>query len=854
MKELHSKIVLILITSLLLYSCNAVKRVPDDQYLLTENEITIDSVVSKDPLIYNQLLQRRNTKVLGIPFSLYIYNQAKQHPDSTFQRWINKKEKRRARLEKFLSKKQVYGLERSYVGFNNWIKRIGEAPVIIEDEKLEKSRRRLERFYKRRGWFNTVATYQVTPDTNKAKRAMVKYDVVRYKPYIIDSIKTQISSPVVDSLFNLTREQSFIKEGVQYNATDFENEIDRLTLQFRNSGLYNFDTEYVKFEGDTSKTGHKALITYIIPDRTISTLDSTYSVPFKIYDVNKVRVVTDYRFAKRNDAIKDTTKYEDFELLSYDGLKYKPKAITDAIAITPGKIFRDIDRSLTYNQLSDLNVFRYPTIEYEQDPEDPEGDGLIANILLTPLKKYNLDLNFDASTSTVQEFGVAFRTTFSIRNVFKGAETLELSARGSLGSSKDAADSDRNFFNISDVGGDAALSFPRILLPFNTDRIIPKFMAPKSRVSMGVGFQNNIGLDRQNLNFGFDYLWSPVPRKKSWEISLMDIQYVRNLNTDNYFNVYRSSYDIVNDIARESGYVFEDTENPDPSLGVPEEIDQFLIDALGDNPDGLTFSDDDLEQLSSLDERRDRLSEDNLIFSSSVSWVRDSREDAYDLSFSRIRWKLESAGNLLSLLTKAVNTDVNPDGSRNALGVQYSQYVKGEVDFIRHWEINQNAVFAVHAFGGIAIPYGNSNSVPFIRSYFAGGANDNRGWRPFDLGPGSSGSLLDFNEANFKLAFNAEYRFTLLGALKGALFVDAGNIWNVLDNTEDEAFVFSGISDLQELAVASGIGLRYDFNFFVLRFDTGFKTHDPARPQGDRWFKDYNFANAVFNIGVNYPF
>ncbi|ARV11363.1 hypothetical protein BTO09_02970 [Gilvibacter sp. SZ-19] len=849
MKQLHSKIVLIFVTALLLYSCNAVKRVPDGKYLLVENQISLDGEPIKDQNIYAQLSQRPNTRVLGIPFSLHIYNFAKKDPDSTFQEWLAKKPKREERLSKRLSEKQLYELEQSYVGINNWIKKIGEAPVIIDEAKLEKSRKRLERYYRRRGWFNTEASYTV--DGDSTQRAKVNYKVVRYRPYIVDSIKTQISSPVVDSLFQQTRSQSFIKEGEQYKAENFENEIDRLTLQFRNSGLYDFDTEYVTFEGDTVDTDHKALITYIIPDRTITTPDSTYTEPFKSYNVNKVRIVTDYSYSRRAEQFTDSINYKGFELYSFDGLDYKPKAITDAISISPGKVFRDIDRSLTYNQISDLNVFRYPTIEYSPDPDDPEGNGLIANILLSPLKKYNLDVNFDASTSTVQEFGVAFRTTFSIRNVFKGAETLELSARGSLGSSQDAADADQRFFNISDVGGNAALQFPRILFPLNTDKIIPKFMSPKTRISTGVGFQNNIGLDRQNLNLAFNYQWEPSPTK-TWNLSLADIQYVRNLNTSNFFNVYRSSFDIVNDIAQASGYVYADPENP--SLGIPEEIDQFINDALGDNPDGLVFTRDNLEELASVDERRDRLSEDNLIFSSSVSWIRDSREDTYDLSFTRWRWKLESAGNFLSLITDLANTEVAEDGNRKALGVEFSQYVKGELDFIRHWEVNQNAVLAVHAFGGIAIPYGNSNSIPFIRSYFAGGANDNRGWRPFDLGPGSSGSRLDFNEANFKLAFNAEYRFTLLGALKGALFVDAGNIWNVLDSQQDEAFRFSGFSDLGELAVASGFGIRYDFGFFVLRFDTGFKTHNPARDLGDRWFKEYNFANAVFNIGVNYPF
>jgi outer membrane protein assembly factor BamA len=122
------------------------------------------------------------------------------------------------------------------------------------------------------------------------------------------------------------------------------------------------------------------------------------------------------------------------------------------------------------------------------------------------------------------------------------------------------------------------------------------------------------------------------------------------------------------------------------------------------------------------------------------------------------------------------------------------------------------------------------------------------------LGPGSSGSLFEFNEANFKLAFNLEYRFPILGALKGALFVDGGNIWNALDNVKDESLKFSGLEDLKELALASGLGLRYDFGFFVARLDTGFKIHNPALSESNRWFKESNFANAVFNIGINYPF
>lgn len=168
--------------------------------------------------------------------------------------------------------------------------------------------------------------------------------------------------------------------------------------------------------------------------------------------------------------------------------------------------------------------------------------------------------------------------------------------------------------------------------------------------------------------------------------------------------------------------------------------------------------------------------------------------------------------------------------------------------------MGRDNIFAFRAFGGVAIPYGNANSIPFVRSFFAGGPNDNRAWRAYDLGPGSSGGRNEFNEANMKLALNAEYRYNLFGALNSAVFIDIGNIWNVLDIVEDEKATFESLADLKNIAVGSGFGLRYDFNFFVLRFDVGFKTYNPALPEGNRWFRNYNFNNAVYNVGINYPF
>ncbi|MDX1462097.1 MAG: BamA/TamA family outer membrane protein, partial [Marinirhabdus sp.] len=637
----------------------------------------------------------------------------------------------------------------------------------------------------------------------------------------------------------------------QYNRNNIVNEIDRLTIQFRNSGLYYFDQDYVTFVADTVNTGHKANIRYVIPDRRISEGDTTKTEPFKVFTVNEVRIVTDYTFSNSTKSLTDSVTYNGYKIYGYDKIQYRPKAITDAVSITPGKIFKDVDRTLTYNQISDLKIFRYPNISYREDPKD--STGLIATILLTPQQKYTFDVSFDAYTSALQPFGTGFSSSLLTRNVFRGAETLQISLSGSVGSS---ADKDVGFFGTSDIGGNVRLSIPRILFPLNTERFIPKYMSPSTNFIVGVNLQNNIGLDRQNYSGKLNYLWKPSKIRTN-SFDLFDIQYVRNLNVDNYFNVYQSSYERLNDIARASGYDFSNADMlSNPTLSIPAETDDFIDAVLVRQDPDLDISPTEFEDVLSIAERRFRLSEDNLIFATSFTWLQDTRENIFDKSWTRFRWKLESSGTVLSGVTALTGAEENENGSKEVGGVAYSQYIKGEAEVIKHWTVfEDNNVFAARAFIGLAIPYGNSNSIPFTRSYFAGGTNDNRGWRAYSLGPGSSGGILDFNEANFKLAFNGEYRFTILGAFKGAIFADVGNIWNVADDFQDqEEFNFDGLQDLKELAVATGFGIRYDFGFFVVRFDIGFKTHDPALPEGNRWFRDYNFQNAVYNIGINYPF
>jgi outer membrane protein assembly factor BamA len=336
-------------------------------------------------------------------------------------------------------------------------------------------------------------------------------------------------------------------------------------------------------------------------------------------------------------------------------------------------------------------------------------------------------------------------------------------------------------------------------------------------------------------------------------LDLFNLQFVKNLNIDNYFNVYNYSYNTLNNLAQtyNTNATFEDAAG---NLTFSGAVD--FINAVTNNAYPLTLPRDnpDYKIINTIGERRKRLIENNLILSSSFSYNLSTKRSVNDVQFYNIKAKIESSGNLLSVIAKQKKEALNSNDNQTVFGVEYAQYLKTEFEYIKHLHLYKKSSLAFRFFGGVAVPYGNSNSVPFSRSYFAGGSNDNRGWQAYSLGPGSSLSVNDFNEANLKLSLNLEYRFNIFNSLNGALFTDAGNIWNVSDNVEDEKLKFKGTKSFQEVALGTGFGLRYDFGFFVIRGDLGFKAYNPAKEYSQRWLKDMNFSKTVFNIGINYPF
>ncbi len=852
MKKISTKIATFILIGIIISACDTVKRVPDGKQLLIKNEILANDKTVKDDDVINQLYQNPNSSILGYRLRLNLFNLAKPNPDSSYQAKFTDHPGKYERMSKLLSAKQVDRLGQSfwYKGIHEFLKKTGEAPVIVDTVRTNKSISRLKYYYFNNGFFSVKANYKL--DSISAKKAKIKYTITTGNPYLLDSLKTTISTPALDSMYEEIKYNAFLKSGNQYKTEDFDNEKNRITTHFRNNGVYNFQPNYVTYDIDTLNIENKANVNLKITDYSFQENDTTKTEPFKIFKISDVNIYTDYSATNSHSAITDSTTYNNFHLYSHEKLKYRPRAITDAVFITKGSLFADSRTVLTTRYLNNLKIFNYPTILYEVDKRDTTAQSLIAKVYLSPRKKFSLNTTFDVTHSNIQDIGIAGSVTESIRNVFNGAETLEIAARGNIGSSKEMANPQSRFFNVTEYGIDLKLNIPRIWFPFSTEKIIPKSMIPSTQLSTGLSAQKNIGLDKENFTALLAYNWTPK-KNNTARFDLFNMQYVRNLNPENYFNVYESSYDALNDIGKtyntNPAYVDKDTGD----LIIEEGTTGFTNDVLSGNT-ALTPLDQSYIDVNSIEERRVRLTENDFILATNYTFSKTTRKDLQDNTFYLFRTKIESAGSFLSLVSNAANLPKNANGNYEIFNLEYSEYIKTEFDYIKYWDLSKEKVFAVRSFFGIAIPYGNSNNIPFSRSYFAGGSNDNRAWQPYRLGPGSSGAVNDFNEANMKIALSAEFRFRLIGSLKGALFADAGNIWNVLDNVTYEKARFNSLSDLKELALGTGFGLRYDLSFFVVRFDLGFKTYNPANEIGKRWFYDYDFAHSVFNFGINYPF
>ena len=835
---------------IIISGCAGAKKIAGNSYLLEKNTIFKNNQeLPNDPIKF-LLVDKPNKKILGIPIKRYIHSLAGSNADSLFNEWLGRKENRKKRLNNWLSPKQVRELGRYKSKLNNWLKNSGEAPVFLDSTSILKNVNRLKQFYTNKGYFDTKVFSKNSLGIDR--NAEVKYFIETGKQYTIDSITKKINSSALDSLYESSLTESLIQKGYPFEIDRFEAERSRLISLFRNKGVYNFQQNSIQFTAaiDSSGADTKIPVVIEINDLQKRENDTLINFPYRIHPVSKINIYIDTPGQLGQlSSFMDSINYNDFNLFFKGKLKYKPKALEEVIFIKKGESYSDLERSQTYRYISNLRNFKYPSITYSTiDSNKPD---LVANIFLNPKERFSMGFDLDLSHSNIQDFGFSIGSSFGIRNIFRGAEILEIGVKNTFGSSSDISTIDQQLFNLYELGADIKFKFPRVLFPINVDDIIPKTKNPSTDITFSGTLQQNIGLDKQYFGAGYQLNWQPNSRAKL-NLKLIDLEFINNENVNNYFNVYKNSYDKLNNIAKSFNTNLENV-NPDGNLKIPNGANNFISEVRY-NQTLLTEKNSEYQEVNLIRERQTRLTTNNLIFGSSFIYNYNSQQNILDESFFQLQWKLNLVGTLLNEIIKSTNTPKNDNDQFEIAGVIPSQYFKTELNYIKHWKLSRRTVLAFRAFGGVAIPFGNANSIPFTRSYFSGGSNDNRGWRAYKLGPGSSSNLNEFNEANFKLTFNLEYRFPLIAKMNGAFFIDAGNIWNVLDNVTDPEYRFDGFKDLSEIAIGTGFGLRYDFDFFVFRLDTGFKTYNPSVPKKSRWEADYAISNAVFNIGINYPF
>ncbi len=809
----------------------------ESENLLIENSIFVNDKKNAKDEITKFLVQRPNQKSLGMPLSLYFYNFGNPDFEKTFDEWIqNHPQKYKSYVNKF-SEKQTKVIYNTNKGFNNWFINKGQAPIIYDPKKTKRSANSLTNYFISRGYFEANVVF----DTIKIKEKELKVDyrITTNQQYFIDSVSSDIESPILDSLYQSSKEESFIKKGKPFVFDDFELEENRLVSLFRNSGIYHFKKNSMGFWTDSIKQEYNKDVLIKISNRIVTKNDSVYKIPYKILKVKEINVYTDFSIKNRNKIFKDSIKYKGYNFYSYDKLKYKPKYLFNSLFITPNEPYKDTERNLTRSHIRKLNSFSSSIdINYTENKDET----LTADIYLTPLKKYSLTFDLDATTSNIKPFGILGKFSFLGRNVFGGSETLELAFQGSLLNVANDASNSSNFFNAWEGITSASLTFPRILFPANTSSLIPKYMAPRTNVDASVSFQKNIGLDRQAITAGMAYSWKSSS-KVGHRVDIFNLQYIKNQNVNNYFFIYDSEYQNLNNVSEDILGEMLVRQN--------DSIIKFMDTFLDPKNDYENTNPNEFDTVSDVEERRDILIEDVMVPVVSYSFVYNSRKNINDNNFSYFTARFVSAGAIAT----SIFNNKNEIGQKTLFDLPIAQYFKAEFEYKKYWDLSLNNILVFRTFVGAAIPYGNSDNIPFSRSYSAGGSNEMRAWRTYDLGPGGEINNLEFSVATFKLITNLEYRFKLMNNIYSALFIDAGNIWDITNsNLVSEEGKLKNLSSFKNTAIGSGFGLRYDFGFLVFRFDIGFKTYEPYLPVKNKWFVNYNFGSAVYNLGINYPF
>ena len=477
-----------------------------------------------------------------------------------------------------------------------------------------------------------------------------------------------------------------------------------------------------------------------------------------------------------------------------DRIHLRHQVLLNATALKEGSPYSASALQRTYNNFARLQAVKYTNIRFV---EAPDSGMLDCNIQISTNKPSTISFQPEG-TNTAGDLGAAASLTYTNRNLFRGSEQLSIELRGAYEAITGLEGyQDQNYQEYSI---ESKLVFPRFVAPLLSKNFRRRQTA-NTEYSVAWDLQNRPEFHRRVFSMAWRYRWAEPRHHLNWRFDLFDLNYVyMPWISETFKRDYLDDVDNRNAILR---YNYED----------------IFIMKMGF---GLTYSDE---------------------------------VDAFRLN-------VESSGNLLSAFSKALNLKINSQGQRTFINIAYAQYAKADFDYTHLVRFDDRNVLALHAGIGVAYPYGNSKVLPFEKRYFSGGANSVRGWGVRELGPGGykgNDGRIDFinQTGDMKLDLNAEYRTPLFWKFEGALFVDAGNIWTLRKYDEQPNGQFKLDKFYKQIAAAYGMGLRLNFDYFILRFDMGMKAINPAYESGDEHWAIIHpklSRDFAFHFAVGLPF
>jgi len=627
--------------------------------------------------------------------------------------------------------------------------------------------------------------------TTKGKKARVEYAIQGETPYRLGNYKTDISNTELNEIANDTA-KSMIRTNMLFDVDVFNAERERITTRFRQQGYYNFNKDFLNYTADSTLNQHKIDVTLGLRDYLNRPSDSSNRVIFKQYTIRKVIFYT-------NNDINGTTGNEILEKL--DTVHFR-----DFLLVTPKKQILKLDALVQNTYINPKALYSDEAVERTYSAlnslgpvkyvnisfKEAEDNMLDCYVIIVPAKTISLSSELEA-TYTAGYWGVAGNVNVSNRNIFKGAETLSLLTRGAF--------EWQDGVWAQEYGEQVGLKFPRAMLPFGSFDFKRSIHA-NTEFTSAFSYQLRPGeFTTTNAGGGINYTW----KRKQFEhlFQLFDLSYVQF----HIEPVFRDSF-----------------LNPLRPKFTPYNYEDHFIMRIGYAGTHTSFN---------------------------------PNQPMRDYSIER--YSIETAGNFLYALSHVLGNVKDSTGSYKLFGIRYAQYVKAEFNLTHHQIFDKDNRFVYHFNFGIGIPYGNGDVIPFEKRFYSGGANSVRGWSESTLGPGTYKRITslprDFNQVgDIKLDMNMEYRTKMFWLLEGAAFLDAGNIWTIKDYPTQSGGTFHLDTFASQIAIAYGLGLRFDFSFFIARVDVGMRLFNPVLTRREQWRVSPGLDDMALHFAIGYPF